>query len=86
MSRVPRVSRFEDIFEQMRNQFQLKHDSASNRISFSVLGDWKRNNDGIFFRICVSPARRLPTHVLMIPLGLPSFAILAVQEEAGMLN
>jgi hypothetical protein len=32
---MPKVSRFEDIFQQMRKQFQLKHASAPNRISLS---------------------------------------------------
>jgi hypothetical protein len=38
---MPKVSRFEDIFQQMRKQFQLKHASAPNRISLSDFGNWK---------------------------------------------
>ncbi|PMD23324.1 hypothetical protein NA56DRAFT_657374 [Hyaloscypha hepaticicola] len=39
---VPRISRFEDTFEQMRKQVQLKHRSAPSRISFSIFDNWKR--------------------------------------------
>ena len=38
---MPRVSRFEDIFEQMRKQFHFKHESAVSTKSDLALGFWQ---------------------------------------------
>jgi hypothetical protein len=46
-STVARVSRFEDIFQQMRKKFQLRHRPAPIQISFSMFGNWVRNKDSM---------------------------------------